>query len=230
MLIIAAVLERPDSLIGSMSVSAPGGGVVGFSAAVLERPDSLIGSMSVSAAGGGVVGFSAAVLERPDSLIGSMSVSAPGGGVVGFSAAVLERPDSLIGSMRVGPLLICAVGATDLMLQGKTYIYQAGRVLIDNGRFLVAAISGRPMRFKSGTSANAWADLLITKAAAEVGYATALPPVRRLVWKDRKEEALRAYQGRLLEAAAKAADVRGQEAIVREINAVESKIAAIRSM
>ena len=204
-----------------------------FSAALLERPDAILGVVSGGGQpGGGPSGFSGVLLERPDIILGVVSGGGqPGGGPSGFSGVLLERPDVILGVVsKGGPLLLCAVGATELMLQGATYIYQAGRVLIDNGRYIVAAISGRAMRFKSGASANAWADLLITKAAAEVGYATALPPVRRLVWKDRKEAALRSYQGRLLEAAAKASDVKGQQAIIREINAVESKIAAIRSI
>ena len=174
--------------------------------------------------------FIAALLERPDVVVAAMSSGGPAVGSTGFSGVLLERPDVVVASMSQGAVLVCAVGATALMMQGKSYIYQAGRLMLDGGRYMVAAISGRPMRFKSGASANAWADLLITKAAAEVGYATALPYVRRLVWKDRKEAALRAYQGRLLEAAAKAADVRAQEAIIREINAVESKITAIGSI
>ena len=150
-----------------------------------------------------------------------------GGGVTEVWAALIERPDSIIGSMRTGTKLICAVGATELLLRGCIYIYRSHRLYLDNDRYIVAAISGRPMHFKSGASANAWADLLITRAAAEVGYAAALPAVRRLVWKEAKVEALARYQDRLIKAAAKAVDQKAQQAIIDEINAVESKIASI---
>ena len=227
MLISAAIGERPDSIIGSMAVGQAAGSVIGFSAAIGERPDSIIGSMSVGQAAGSVIGFSAAIGERPDSIIGSMSVGQAAGSVIGFSAAIRERPDSIIGSMRTGVRLICAVGATALLLRGVSYIFRQHRLYLDGDRYIVAAISGRPMHFKSGASANAWAELLITRAAAEVGYAAALPAVRRLVWKEAKVEALARYQDRLIQAAAKAVDQKAQQAIIDEINAVEAKIASI---
>jgi len=222
--IFGALHERPDAIAGGFTVGQGVGGVQIFGA-LHERPDAIAGGFTVGQGVGGVQIFGA-LHERPDAIAGGFTVGQGVGGVQIFGA-LHERPDAIAGRLSAGKKLICALGATVLLLRGVSYIYRAHRLYLDNERYIVAAISGRPMQFKSGSSANAWADLLITRAAAEVGYSAALPAVRRLVWRESKIEALARYQDRLIQAAAKAADRQAQQAIIDEINAVEAKIASI---
>ena len=122
--------------------------------------------------------------------------------------------------------LVCAVGATRLMMRGEDRFFSGGNLFIGTGgRWVVASVAGKRMKFRSEETAESWAELVILRAASEIGLASALPAASREKWKAKKYETLTAYQNRLVETAARLlAGSEGQAALLDEIAIVQDKL------
>ena len=123
--------------------------------------------------------------------------------------------------------LVCPVGAVAKLIAGWEPDFTDGALHLSSGAevCVVASSAGRPMRFRSVETAARWVELVIHRAASEIGLATALPAERRDRWRSAKIESLSGYQDRLIESAAKVATgSAAQVAILAEYAVVQAKI------
>lgn len=124
--------------------------------------------------------------------------------------------------------LICPVGAVAKLMAGAVAACHGGSLKLTESSgavWVVASAAGRRMRFRSVESAARWVELVILRAASEIGLADALPAERRARWREAKLISLAGYQDRLIESAAKvAAGSAAQVAILAEYAAVQHKI------
>ena len=124
------------------------------------------------------------------------------------------------------PVMVCPVGATSLLMAGYPHLFDGGNLFLGvPAQWVVASVAGKRMKFRSEETAESWVELVVIRAASEIGLASALPVASRDKWKAKKLESLAGYQDRMVQAAARLpSGSAGQVAILAEFAIVQEKI------
>ena len=172
-----------------------------------------------------IVGASVVASLEPPAPPAGLSVIVDVSAIVGASVVASLAEPPAPGE----PVMVCPVGATALLMDGEPHSFEGGSLFIGaSASWVVASIAGKRMRFKSEDTAGRWCEIVVVRAASEVGLSSALPAASRDLWKSRKLESLAAYQERIVSAAAKLpAGSDGQIALLNELAIVQEKMDSI---
>ncbi|MBO3710718.1 MAG: hypothetical protein J5X22_09405 [Candidatus Accumulibacter sp.] len=225
----AWITERGDQKVILLKGPEPEPSPASWSAWITERGDQKVILLKGPEPEPSPASWSAWITERGDQKVILLKGPEPEPSPASWSAWITERGDLAAIKLKGAsfePRLLCAVGVTNLLMAGASIEFRPqDDSLLVAGLFVAASQSGKKMRFRSAATAEAWADLLVVRAASEVGFSSALPPGRREVWKEKKLLSLQEYQWRLVECAAKLpVGSEGELCLLEEVQAVQRKI------
>jgi hypothetical protein len=117
---------------------------------------------------------------------------------------------------QAGPLVdyIGPVMAQAALVAGGAVEIDGGCLKV-NGKVLIGP-AGKVYEFSSDITAATWAENTLSAGAAELDIYAAMPADRRSAWRDGKRQKLAVIAGRVVDAAARTADIQKQKALIKE--------------